>query len=54
MPTKLTKQMQKYLATVYQNKPWFVRVIWAWKLSRMDDGEIIKTYRIMTEEGDEK
>lgn len=46
--TKLTRQMQKYLSTVYDDENWLVRVLWAWKLSRMTDGEIIATYHAMT------
>ena len=51
MSTKLTRQMRKYLMSVYQDKPWIVRVLWAWKVSRMTDNEIITNYHLMTDRG---
>lgn len=51
MMTKLTRQMMKYLMSAYQNEPWIIRVLWSWKVSRMTDGEIIKTYHMMTDRG---
>lgn len=49
MMTKLTKQMQKYLISMYQNRPWIERFFWELRLLRMSDGEIIKTYRMFTD-----
>ena len=49
--TKLTRQMQRYLLSLYQNDIWPIRVIWSWKVSRMTDKEIMDTYHAMTTRG---
>jgi len=46
--TKLTRQMQRYLMSCYEDSNWLTRVLWAWKVSRMTDSEIIETYYTMT------
>lgn len=43
------QQMRRYLSTIYQNEPWIIRFLWALKLARMSDGEVIDTYHMLTD-----
>lgn len=46
MMTRLN-QMRRFLMSAYQNENILIRTLWAWRVSRMNDGEIIKAYYLM-------